>query len=82
MKMSIEPVKKIDDLVVVRNVIISVSDKSGLDPFVPELVETNPDVCWYSNNSGINNSSAISMGNNFTLIGMEGINNLTLLFEF
>jgi hypothetical protein len=42
------------------------------------FVETYPDFCWYSNNSGITNSSPTAMPNNFTLIGMEGYNNLTL----
>ena len=30
------------------------------------FVETNPSRCWYSNNSGVWNSSAVSAGTNFT----------------
>ena len=41
-------VEKVDDLVGVENVIISVSNKSGLDLFVPALVETIPRVRIYS----------------------------------
>jgi len=37
-------VEKVDDLVGVENVIISVSNKSGLDLFVPALVEAVPRV--------------------------------------
>ncbi|MFW6052354.1 MAG: hypothetical protein ACOC8I_00460 [Desulfosalsimonas sp.] len=42
--MSINIVKKIDDLVKVNTVLISVSDKTGLDEFVPGLVKANPNV--------------------------------------
>lgn len=41
-------VEKIDDLVAVKNVIISVSNKSGLEDFVPKLVSTIPNVKIYS----------------------------------
>jgi phosphoribosylaminoimidazolecarboxamide formyltransferase/IMP cyclohydrolase len=37
-------VEKIDDLVKIQTVLVSVSDKSGLDAFIPGLVELNPDV--------------------------------------
>ena len=40
--MGINVVEKIDELVKVNHVLISVSDKSGLDTFVPELLELNP----------------------------------------
>lgn len=46
--MSINVVEKIDDLVVVRNVLASVFDKSGLETFVPELLEINPDMKFFS----------------------------------
>ncbi len=42
--MSINVVGRIDDLVKVRNVLVSVSDKNGLDTFIPQLVEINPDI--------------------------------------
>jgi len=41
-------VGKIDDLVAVKNVIISVSNKSGLEDFVPKLTSTVPNVKIYS----------------------------------
>ncbi len=37
-------VEKIDDRVKINTVLMSVSDKSGLDTFVPGLVEMNPDI--------------------------------------
>lgn len=37
-------VTETDDMVKVENVLISVSDKSGLESFVPALVEVNPDI--------------------------------------
>ena len=46
--MPIERVHKIDDLVKVRRVLISVSDKSGLDSFVPNLLRLSPNVEFYS----------------------------------
>ncbi|MCP4106274.1 MAG: hypothetical protein GY749_12165 [Desulfobacteraceae bacterium] len=37
-------VEKIDDLVKVRHLLVSVSDKSGLDEFIPRIVEMNPEI--------------------------------------
>ena len=42
--MSMNIVTKIDDLVKVNTVLISVSDKSGLETFVPALVSINPNI--------------------------------------
>jgi len=42
--MSINIVEQIDSLVPVRHVLVSVSDKSGLDQFIPELVKIIPDI--------------------------------------
>ncbi len=42
--MSINIVEKIDDLVKVRNVLVSVSDKSGLDKLIPQLLKINPEI--------------------------------------
>ena len=42
--MSINVVEKIDDSVKVSNVLVSVSDKTGLDTFIPGLLEINPDI--------------------------------------
>ena len=46
--MSINVVERVDDLVTVRHVLISVSDKQGLDRFVPELVRLNPGLRIFS----------------------------------
>lgn len=40
--MTINTVTKIDDLVMINTVLISVSDKAGLESFVPGLVAINP----------------------------------------
>jgi len=42
--MGINVVSKIDDLVKIKTVLISVSDKTGLENFVPGLVDINPDI--------------------------------------
>jgi phosphoribosylaminoimidazolecarboxamide formyltransferase/IMP cyclohydrolase len=41
-------VQKIDDWVPIRRVLVSVSDKAGLDRLIPGLLETNPEVHFYS----------------------------------
>lgn len=46
--MTLNVVRKIDDAVRVRRVIVSVSDKTGLDSFVPALIGLNPDLVIYS----------------------------------
>ena len=46
--MSINVVEKIDGMVKVRHVLISVSDKSGLDSFIPRLMAVNPEVKFFS----------------------------------
>jgi phosphoribosylaminoimidazolecarboxamide formyltransferase / IMP cyclohydrolase len=46
--MSINIVKRIDDLIKVRHVLVSVSDKRGLEGFFPQLLEINPDVKIFS----------------------------------
>jgi phosphoribosylaminoimidazolecarboxamide formyltransferase/IMP cyclohydrolase len=40
--MTINVVEKIDEWVTLRHVLVSVSEKSGLDDFIPQLVEINP----------------------------------------
>ncbi len=42
--MGINFVEKIDDLVKIKTVLISVSDKSGLETFIPGLVKHNPGI--------------------------------------
>lgn len=46
--MSINVVNQIDDAVKVRHVLVSVSDKSGLETFIPELVNLNPELRIFS----------------------------------
>jgi len=46
--MSINMVEKIDDRVSVRHVLVSVSDKSGLEDFVPGLLDIHPDIRIFS----------------------------------
>jgi len=46
--MTINVVKKVDDLVKVKHVLLSVSDKSGLDTFIPRLLEINPEINFFS----------------------------------
>ncbi|RJQ66287.1 MAG: hypothetical protein C4519_26025 [Desulfobacteraceae bacterium] len=46
--MSINVVSKIDDLVTVRHVLISVSDKTGLELLVPHLRQLNPQIRFFS----------------------------------
>ena len=46
--MSINVVERVDDLVKVQNILISVSDKGGLEQFIPQLVEVNPEIRIFS----------------------------------
>ncbi len=46
--MAINVVDKVDDRVQVKHVLISVSDKSGLEVFIPELVHTVPNIRIFS----------------------------------
>jgi len=46
--MTINLVEKIDDLVKIKHVLVSVSDKNGLEVFIPQLLDINPDVKIYS----------------------------------
>jgi phosphoribosylaminoimidazolecarboxamide formyltransferase/IMP cyclohydrolase len=46
--MGMNVVEKIDDQVKVNTVLVSVSDKSGLDEFIPGLVEMNPQIQFLS----------------------------------
>ena len=46
--MSINVVNTIDDAVKVRHVLVSVSDKTGLEAFIPELMNINPDLRIFS----------------------------------
>lgn len=46
--MSINTVEKIDNLVKVRHVLVSVSDKMDLETLIPALLEINPDIKLFS----------------------------------
>ncbi|MFA6034134.1 MAG: hypothetical protein WC889_14640 [Myxococcota bacterium] len=46
--MSVNVVRDIDKVVKIRRVLLSVSDKTGLDSFVPALLEINPGIHFYS----------------------------------
>ncbi len=46
--MAMNVVEKIDDRVSVKHVLISVSDKSGLETFVPRLLTANPQIKIFS----------------------------------
>ena len=46
--MALNIVERIDDAVAVRHVLISVSDKTGLDTLVPALVALIPEIRLYS----------------------------------
>mmetsp|Transcript_5845 Transcript_5845/g.3325 ORF Transcript_5845/g.3325 Transcript_5845/m.3325 type:complete len:227 (-) Transcript_5845:131-811(-) len=46
--MSLNIVDEIDELVKVRHILVSVSDKIGLDTFIPELININPEIKIFS----------------------------------
>ena len=46
--MGINVVDKIDDMVKVKQVLVSVSDKSGLESFIPQLIGINPEIKFLS----------------------------------
>lgn len=46
--MKLNVVQKIDNLVEIRNIIVSVSDKSGLKSFISQMLEINPGITIYS----------------------------------
>ncbi len=47
-------VEKIDELVKIQHVLVSVSDKRGLDTFIPLLVEINPQIKIFSTGGTFN----------------------------
>ena len=46
--MGINLVEKIDDFVKVKHLLVSVSDKDGLDEFIPQLIESNSEIKIFS----------------------------------
>ncbi|MCD4694578.1 hypothetical protein K8R62_04450 [bacterium] len=69
--MTINNVEKIDDLVKVQRVLISVSDKADLEYLVPELLKINPDMEILSTGGTYNKIKKIlgkEVGKNLTLV--------------
>jgi phosphoribosylaminoimidazolecarboxamide formyltransferase/IMP cyclohydrolase len=46
--MSINVVQKTDDFIKVKNVLVSVSDKNGLDELIPRIIDLNPEIMFFS----------------------------------
>jgi phosphoribosylaminoimidazolecarboxamide formyltransferase/IMP cyclohydrolase len=46
--MTVNIVEQVDDLVKIRHVLCSVSDKTGLEALIPGLLEVNPELCILS----------------------------------
>ncbi len=57
--MSINVVKQIDDFVKVRHILVSVSDKSGLDEFIPALLKINSEIKFFSTGGTLKKIEAI-----------------------
>jgi phosphoribosylaminoimidazolecarboxamide formyltransferase/IMP cyclohydrolase len=47
-------VKKIDDLIKIKTVLVSVSDKAGLETFIPGMIDMNPDITFLSTGGTFN----------------------------
>ncbi len=67
-------VGKIDELVKIENVLISVSDKAGLETFIPELIAVNPDIRILSTGGTFSKISEI--------LGDKAGNNLVQVSEY
>ena len=72
--MSINIVNKIDDLVKIKNVLVSVSDKRGLEGFIPKLLEINPNVQILSTGG--------TYGRIESILGRSADNNLTQVAQY
>lgn len=72
--MGINVVEKIDDRVKVRHILVSVSDKSGLDGFIPELLSLNPQVKIFSTGGTFNRIKEI--------LGEQAGENLTRVSDY
>jgi phosphoribosylaminoimidazolecarboxamide formyltransferase/IMP cyclohydrolase len=72
--MGINVVEKIDDLVKVRHVLISVSDKSGLEDFIPDLIQSVSDIRIFSTGGTFAKISAI--------LGDRADNHLTQVSDY
>ncbi len=60
--MGINVVDRVDDRVKVQNILVSVSDKSGLEQFIPQLVEMNPQIRIFSTGGTYGRLSEILAG--------------------
>ncbi len=67
-------VREVDDRVLVQNVLVSVSDKAGLDRLVPGLLEINPEVHFYSTGGTFRAIAG--------LLGTEGARHLTRVSDY
>jgi phosphoribosylaminoimidazolecarboxamide formyltransferase/IMP cyclohydrolase len=72
--MTINRVERIDEQVALRHVLISVSDKRGLDLFVPELVRLNPGLRIFSTGGTFSHLEKI--------LGKEAGRNLTQVADY
>ena len=72
--MSINTVERIDDNVPVRHVLISVSDKAGLETFIPELLQTCPGVRIFSTGG--------TYGKIQSILGEQAAGHLTQVSEY
>jgi phosphoribosylaminoimidazolecarboxamide formyltransferase/IMP cyclohydrolase len=72
--MSINIVNKIDDLVKIKNVLVSVSDKRGLEGFIPKLLEINPNIQILSTGG--------TYGRIESILGRSADNNLTQVAQY
>jgi len=72
--MALNIVERIDDSVTIKHVLASVSDKRGLDTFIPALVEINPNVKIYSTGGTF---KAIQ-----TILGDDAARNLVSVSEY
>ena len=61
--MSVNVVEKIDDVVKIESILASVSDKQGLETFIPELLAVNPDINIFSTGGTYNRIKEI-LGDN------------------
>lgn len=72
--MSINVVERVDDLVKVRHVLVSVSDKQGLERFIPELVRASPEVRIFSTGGTFTHIQSI--------LGGEAVRRLTQVSDY
>ncbi len=72
--MGINTVERIDDLVKVRNVLVSVSDKSGLENLIPRMINISPDIHFFSTGG--------TFGRLRDILGDRAASNLTQVSDY